>query len=146
MPDAAGGGLPLEEHIGVALRRAYQHAVANLTERIAPFELSAMQFSVLVRLRDQGPHTQNSLGRSIFMEPANIRELVRRLEGRGLLRRDPDPGDRRAVVVSITPAGLAVLEAARGEADAANAGTLAALSVREREQLFGLLGRLVSPD
>jgi DNA-binding MarR family transcriptional regulator len=143
MPDAAGGGQPLDEHIGVALRRAYQHAVANLTVRIAPFGLSPMQFSVLVRLRDIGPFTQNSLGRSIYMQPANIRELVGRLEARGLVRRDPDPADRRAVVVSITPAGLELLDAARAEADAANTGTLEALEPAEREQLFALLRRLM---
>jgi DNA-binding MarR family transcriptional regulator len=136
------GGDPLDDHVGVALRRAYQRAVANLNARIAPFDVSPLQFSVLVRLHDHGAWTQNSLGRSIDMEPANIAALVARLEERGLVAREPDPHDRRAVRVTITAAGTELLAAVRPEADAANTGTLSVLAPAERAQLMGLLERL----
>lgn len=137
-------GQPLEDHVGVALRRAYQHAVANLTARIARFDLSPLEFSVLVRLHDIGSWTQNSLGRSIFMEPANIGALVRRLAERGLVTREPDPDDRRAIRVSITPAGIELLAVARTEADAANTHTLSVLEPAERAELMALLRRLTA--
>src|SRR5680860_1555818 len=105
----SAAGEPLDDHVGVALRRAYQRAVANLSARITPYDLSPLQFSVLVRLHDDGPWTQNSLGRSIFMEPANIRALVQRLAERGLVSREPDPEDRRAIRVRISPQGEALL-------------------------------------
>ena len=138
------GGQPLDDHVGVALRRAYQHAVANLTARIARFDLSPLEFSVLVRLHDIGSWTQNSLGRSIFMEPANIGALVRRLAERGLVTREPDPDDRRAIRVSITPAGIELLAVARTEADAANTHTLSVLEPAERAELMALLRRLTA--
>ncbi len=137
-------GQSLDDHVGVALRRAYQHAVANLTARIARFDLSPLEFSVLVRLHDSGSWTQNSLGRSIFMEPANIGALVRRLAERALVTREPDPDDRRAIRVSITPAGVALLAAARTEADAANTHTLSVLEPAERAELMALLRRLTA--
>lgn len=137
-------GQPLDDHVGVALRRAYQHAVANLTARIARFDLSPLEFSVLVRLHDIGSWTQNSLGRSIFMEPANIGALVRRLAERGLVTREPDPDDRRAIRVSITPAGIELLAVARTEADAANTHTLSVLEPAERAELMALLRRLTA--
>ena len=137
-------GQPLDDHVGVALRRAYQHAVANLTARIARFDLSPLEFSVLVRLHDVGSWTQNSLGRSIFMEPANIGALVRRLAERGLVTREPDPDDRRAIRVSITPAGIELLAVARTEADAANTHTLSVLEPAERAELMALLRRLTA--
>ena len=137
-------GQPLDDHVGVALRRAYQHAVANLTARIARFDLSPLEFSVLVRLHDIGSWTQNSLGRSIFMEPANIAALVRRLAERGLVTREPDPDDRRAIRVSITPAGIELLAVARTEADAANTHTLSVLEPAERAELMALLRRLTA--
>jgi DNA-binding MarR family transcriptional regulator len=136
-------GEPLDDHVGVALRRAYQHAVANLSARITPHDITPLQFSVLVRLHDDGPWTQNSLGRSMFMEPANIAALVHRLLERGLVVRDPDPHDRRAMRVSITPRGTELLARVRADADAANAATLSVLQPGEREQLMALLRRLV---
>jgi DNA-binding MarR family transcriptional regulator len=135
-------GQSLDEHVGVALRRAYQHAVANLTARIARFDLSPLEFSVLVRLHDSGSWTQNSLGRSIFMEPANIGALVQRLADRGLVTRLPDPDDRRAIRVAITPTGVELLATARPEADSANEHTLAILEPAERAELMSLLRRL----
>jgi MarR family transcriptional regulator, lower aerobic nicotinate degradation pathway regulator len=137
-------GQPLDDHVGVALRRAYQHAVANLTARIAAFELSPLEFSVLVRLHDTGSWTQNSLGRSIFMEPANIGALVQRLAERGIVTREPDPDDRRAIRVSITATGIELLAAARPEADAANTHTLSVLEPAERAELMTLLRRLTA--
>jgi DNA-binding MarR family transcriptional regulator len=136
-------GDPLEDHVGVRLRHAYQHAVANLTARIGPLGCSPLEFSVLVRLHDSGPWTQNHLGRSILMQPANVGALLKRLEERGLVTRTPDPEDRRAIRVAITDAGVELLARVRGEADAANRDTLAVLEPEEREQLMALLARLV---
>jgi DNA-binding MarR family transcriptional regulator len=141
-PDAAGE--PLDDHVGVALRRAYLHALANLSSRIAQHEITPLQFSVLVRLHDHGPWTQNSLGRSMSMESANIAALVGRLLERGLVSREPEPGDRRAVRIIITPSGVGALAAARADADAANAQTLSVLEPAEREQLMAFLRRLAA--
>jgi DNA-binding MarR family transcriptional regulator len=142
MPGGADGD-PLEDHVGVALRHAYQHAVANLTARIGHLGCSPLEFSVLVRLHDDGPWTQNQLGRSILMQPANVRALVQRLEDRRLVTRTPDPDDRRAIRVAITGDGVALLARVRAEADAANRQTLSVLEPEEREQLMALLRRLV---
>jgi DNA-binding MarR family transcriptional regulator len=137
-------GEPLEDHVGVALRRAYHHAVSNLTARIGGLGCSPLEFSVLVRLHDDGPWTQNQLGRSILMKPANVGALVQRLEERELVTRRPDPEDRRAIRVAITDAGVALLARVRAEADAANRHTLSVLEPAEREQLMALLRRLAA--
>jgi DNA-binding MarR family transcriptional regulator len=62
--------------------------------------------------------------------------LVKRLEERGWVVRKPDPDDRRAVLVSLTPAGVAALEQARAgyrevlarHLDAMSADEIAALT------------------
>jgi DNA-binding MarR family transcriptional regulator len=143
MPGGAEGE-PLEDHVGVALRHAYQRAVANLTARIGALGCTPLEFSVLVRLHDDGPWTQNHLGRAILMQPANIRALVQRLEQRGLVTRTPDPDDRRAIRVAITDAGVELLASVRATADDANRQTLSVLEPDEREQLMALLRRLTA--
>ena len=99
---------------------------------------------MLVRLHDDGPWTQNRLGRAILMQPANIRALVQRLEQRGLVTRPPDPDDRRAIRVAITDEGVELLARVRGTADDANRHTLSVLEPDEREQLMALLRRLTA--
>jgi MarR family transcriptional regulator, lower aerobic nicotinate degradation pathway regulator len=132
----------LEEHVGVALRYAYQRACANLVAGIGALDLTPTQYSVLVRLDELGPVSQNRLGRSIAMEPANIRDNVRRLGARGLVALAKDPEDRRVVMVSLSDAGRRLLARARPLADGANAGTLACMSEEEQALLFELLARI----
>ncbi|MFE0423505.1 MarR family winged helix-turn-helix transcriptional regulator [Streptomyces sp. NPDC058953] len=74
--------------------------------------LSAGAVDVLIRLRNFGTAgaKPGELARSAGMTPRNATGLVDTLEREGLVGRDPDPADRRSVLVRITPAGLAWLE------------------------------------
>lgn len=76
----------------------------------ARWDLSASQFNVLNLLtdHDQGL-TQIELSRQLITHRSNITGLVDRLEKRGLLDRQPVPGDRRAYHVVLTPAGRQLL-------------------------------------
>jgi DNA-binding MarR family transcriptional regulator len=61
--------------------------------------------------------------------------LVKRLEKRGWVARERDAADRRAVLVSLTPAGVAALEQARAGYRAVLARHLAAMSAGEAAAL-----------
>jgi DNA-binding MarR family transcriptional regulator len=61
--------------------------------------------------------------------------LVKRLEKRGWVARERDAADRRAVLVSLTPAGAAALEQARAGYRAVLARHLAAMSAGEAAAL-----------
>ena len=61
-----------------------------------------------------GRITQNHLGRLAAMDPATIQGVVRRLIGRGLIRRGRDPMDRRTAVLEPTEAGVALISQCRG--------------------------------
>jgi DNA-binding MarR family transcriptional regulator len=66
-----------------------------------------------------------------------------RLESAGLIRRLPDPNDRRGVVVELTQAGSQAYEESTA-AQAAKEGLIAsALSAKEKEELNNLLRRLM---
>ncbi|MGW6203216.1 MarR family winged helix-turn-helix transcriptional regulator [Streptomyces sp. NPDC055089] len=89
------------------------------------------------------PYGMSELGATLGLAKSSLTGLVDRSVQRGLVRREPDPEDGRAVRVALTPAGDAL-------ADVFYAGTCrrvdalsAGLDEAEREQLATLLGRLV---
>jgi DNA-binding MarR family transcriptional regulator len=68
---------------------------------------------------------------------------VDRTARNGLVRRDPDPWDTRAVRVTLTPKGARVVEVFYAETCRRVEKLLAGLDGAERDALVGLLGRIV---
>ena len=91
---SAEHGYLLDEQIGFLLRKAYQRN-SNIFAETVPGKLTPTQFSVMHRLAEDGPMSQNRLGRSVAMDGATTKGVVDRLIARGLLRTAPDPDDKR---------------------------------------------------
>jgi DNA-binding MarR family transcriptional regulator len=87
--------------------------------RRSPFgEYTAAQGSTLATLADHGPMRMGELARREGVRMPTVTAAVDVLVGHGLVRRDPDPDDRRAVQVSITDTGrheMTQLQSARNE-------------------------------
>ena len=67
-------------------------------------ELTLMQVRCLRQLRDE-PRFAGDLARRLGMSAASLTRLLERLEARGFLTRSTDSGDRRRVLVHLTPMG-----------------------------------------
>lgn len=65
-----------------------------------------------------------------------------RLEQAGLIARDPDPGDRRGTLITLTPAGLELLDTATAAHLANERRLLDALTGADRRRLADLLRKL----
>ncbi|QDY79474.1 MarR family winged helix-turn-helix transcriptional regulator [Streptomyces qinzhouensis] len=107
--------------------------------------LSAGAVDVLLRLRTLGAAGAHlgDLARSAGMTPRNATGLVDTLEGEGLVRRDPDPADRRSVLARITPAGLAWLDDFRVPTQRAMSALFDGFTDPELHQFRDLCLRLV---
>ena len=77
------------------------------------------------------------------MDSATIKGVVERLLAKSLVTLSPDPNDKRLRLVSLTPAGRALITTATNQALAARAETLAPLSEEEAAQLEALIAKLV---
>ena len=73
------------------------------------WDLSPSQFNILKLLSADREMTQIELSRHLITHRSNVTGLVHRLEKRGLVTRNPVPGDRRAYHVKLTPAGQRLL-------------------------------------
>ena len=81
----------------------------------AGHDLEPWEFDVLAALRRQGPPYELSPGallRTTLVTSGTMTNRVDRLEQAGLVRRRPDPEDKRGVLVTLTAAGQTRVDAA----------------------------------
>ncbi|HEX5188168.1 MAG TPA: MarR family transcriptional regulator [Streptosporangiaceae bacterium] len=110
--------------------------------------LETWEFDVLSALRRQGPPYQLSPGsllRATLVTSGTMTNRIDRLAEAALVRRLPDPQDKRGVLVRLTDRGKAVADAALTDLLEHERGLLAGLDASEREQLASLLRLLISP-
>jgi DNA-binding MarR family transcriptional regulator len=106
--------------------------------------LAGGDFDVLATLRRSGtPVTPGELSRSTMVTTGGMTKRLDRLESLGLIRRQPDPNDRRGRLIALTDVGRALCDRAV-EAHLENEERLLAeLPVAKREQLAALLRELL---
>ena len=95
-----------------ALRQASRYVSRLYDEALAPAGLGINQYSVLARLKRLGPSVIQDLARALVMDRSTLGHLLRPLEKRDLVRMAAC-ADARCRLVSLTPAGEALLTEAR---------------------------------
>jgi DNA-binding MarR family transcriptional regulator len=125
------------------LSRYFDH---SMEATLAEFALDRRTHRVLGRLKYQGPPYRLSAGQlaeGMGLSSGAMTNRLDRLESAGLVRRLPDPDDRRGVLVEPTEAGHAAWDRATDTQAGREALIASALSEDEKEQLHGLLRRLM---
>jgi len=85
--------------------------IRNISERyLYPFDLTVEQMHLLKKLSTDCGMTQKSLGSVVKKTPANLTRILDRLEGKLLIERRPDPGDRRVYLVFLTAKGKTLVQ------------------------------------
>ena len=130
------------ERIGIL-----SHALEESLERtLAEFELDRRSFHVLGRLRSYGRPYQRSAGklaRDMRLSTGAMTNRLDRMEAAGLIRRLPDPNDRRGTLIEPTEAGHAAWDKSVSTQARREAMIASVLSPAERERLHGLLRQLM---
>jgi DNA-binding MarR family transcriptional regulator len=104
--------------------------------------MTATQRLALIELGDEGSLRLNNLAERMGVSPPTASRSVDALHELGLVERVPDPQDRRALHIDLTPAGKKLLADAKAKAEAAFAPAVAELSDSERATLSALLRRM----
>ncbi|MEU7422919.1 MarR family transcriptional regulator [Streptomyces sp. NPDC040750] len=111
-----------------------------------PYGISRGEFDVLATLRRAGePHTLSprQLSATLMLTTGGMTGRLDKLERAGLLRRSPDPHDRRGLQVTLTEEGLRVIDEAVGAGLAEQGDALNALSAEQAGRLADLLRELL---
>src|SRR5512139_144521 len=105
-------------------------------------DLTLAQLSILLTLLEQGPIRMTELAAHERVRTPTTTVAIRRLEKLGLVKRSRDPSDLRAVLVDITPEGLAQHQEALAARRAYLCTLLTKLSPEDLETLTKALGPL----
>lgn len=134
--------------LGVVIRvmSLYRSFLREATRALEPLGLELWEYDVLSALRRQGePYAlpATGLAKETDLSSGAMTNRIDRLEGRGLVRRQPDEEDRRSVIVRLTSQGRKVIdEAIRHRLDAAS-DSLRDLDGDDLKQLARLLRIMV---
>jgi MarR family transcriptional regulator, organic hydroperoxide resistance regulator len=132
------------EELRYLILGAQREGARTLAELLRPSGLTAAQAEVLAVLRDAaGPLTVREIGERLVCEGGSPSRLVASVVDAGLLERGERAGDRRAVELSLTPAGRRAAEQVAEAERALYAGLAAALTSRQLDALVTGLRRLV---
>jgi DNA-binding MarR family transcriptional regulator len=140
--DTVSDDYRVTEQVGHLMRKAYQRHLAIFQENASDPNLTSVQFVTLCALRDNGPSSQADLVRITAVDQATIRGIIERLKARHLIKISKDRLDGRKVIMTLLPAGEAVLKEMVPKAKLITQLTVECLNPAERVALMYLLRRL----
>jgi len=135
--------------IGSLLTRVKVAMLAALDEelaadkRLAPLELSAAQWAVIASLAGEERKSASDLCKGISYDAGAMTRMLDRLEGKGLIRRNRSPDDRRLVHLELTEEGRAAYPRMRELSLGVANRFLRGFTKTEARQLESLLGRML---
>jgi DNA-binding MarR family transcriptional regulator len=119
---------------------------ASFARVFSPYGISFGEYLVLAALRRAGPPYRMSptrLFNAVILSSGAMTNRLDRLETMGLVARQADPHDRRGRLVVLTEGGRELVDAAVTDHLENEERLLGALDADEREQLAGLLRKLL---
>lgn len=131
----------LDAQVGYLMRLAGQRHAA-IFQKLAPLELTPTQFAALVKLAERGACSQNELGRRTAMDVATIKGVVDRLRKKGLVQLQPDPNDKRRLMLSISEEHAGLVPQLYEAGHRISEATLAPLTESEKDTFLELLKKL----
>ena len=125
--------------LAAALRPALLRLTRLVRNQRVDMSVTLTQLSAMNTLRTGGAMSAGELAACEKVQPPSMTKVLANLEERGLVRRDAHPTDRRQAIMSITPAGAALLDSERRMRDAWLAQRLAELTGDERALLRNVI-------
>jgi MarR family transcriptional repressor of emrRAB len=139
-------GFPFKEMLLVRMAYHLQKALRDRSNAILKkYELGDTHYHVLAILYGSADETSTAteLSEACNEKPANLTRVCDELAAKALIRRSPKPGDRRAVMISLSEHGRALIERILPEVSADLTSVYADFSQEELDQMASLTARVL---
>ena len=130
------------EDLGALLARAMRRIMEAERPLLEAHGISMWAYVALTLLARGPAPTQLALAEAMGYDKTRLIKILDGLEADGLISRAPDPSDRRARVIELTPPGRAKFAAIQQDVHAMEDELLSTLSAPERKALRTALPRL----
>jgi DNA-binding MarR family transcriptional regulator len=130
----------LGEALGAVAKRLRAAAMTSLAE----WDVTPSQLRALRALSRHGDLRSSELAAHLHIAARSATEVVDALEGKGIVQRLPDPTDRRATLVSLTPHGRGLLARMHRARGAESEKLFERLSAADRDHLARILQQLLA--
>lgn len=134
-----------QSSMGLALWRATNAWQRHIRAALAPHDLTHVQYVLLASLTWMDrtePVSQRDLAQHAELDVMMTSQVLRALEAKGYVRREPHPEDRRAIALAPTARGVELANLATRDVESTDATYFAALNQSQREALLTALQRL----
>ena len=136
----------LESLIGYNARRAALAVIGVFMERMAPYGLRVVDFSVLTLITHNPGITSRQLSSMLAILPPNLVGMIRQMQARGLIEKRPHPNDRRAQGLYATAAGEQLQAQTQQVVSTLESEAVTQLTPEERHTLIRLLRKVYQRD
>lgn len=132
----------LQSLLGYNARRASLAIIEQFHLDMAGFDLRPVDFSVLSLIRHNPGITSRQLCHALNIQPPNMVVFLKNFEKRQLVGRAPHPTDGRAMGLTLTDSGEALMQQAEKTAMDSGLKATSSLTESERQTLARLLQKI----
>jgi DNA-binding MarR family transcriptional regulator len=138
-PASSAAPVPTAPRLSYLVFRLERRIRARLDEALATHGVTTTEYMALSELRLRDGPSSAQLARIAFVTPQAMNLVIRDLEQRGLIHREPDRGGGRVLRASLTRVGLSTLLRCDHALDGIEQAMLAELDDEDRHVLAGYL-------
>lgn len=129
----------LTDHLGYWLRQVSNHVSRSFARKLLAKEVTVAEWALLRVLHGRNPAIPSQVADDMGLTRGAITKLADRLAAKGLLAREPSPGDARSHRLRLTPRGAAFVPELARLADRNEVECFAGLPEADRAALRRIL-------
>ena len=133
--------LRIENQLCFPLYACSREVIKQYKPFLDPLDLTYTQYITMMVLWEKQTLTAKELGLRLFLDSGTLTPLLKKLEAKGLVTRSSCQSDERNLIVTVTPAGLALRE--KAATVPAQVGRCTRLEPEEAAELYRILYKIL---
>lgn len=129
----------LPKYPGFLFRRMQQVSVSLFLDCLREYGITPLQYTILRNIHADPGIDQNTVAARARLDASTVKDIIARLEQRGLAERQTDPSDRRKRALRLTREGVRTLAEVEPAVRRSQRALLAPLSQRDQDTILNLL-------